>query len=151
MWEERIKIWYAHHKGKQYNFFVWVWLTVKCFKIALCILQIGSKFEFRIDWILLNIICSIFRKCKIYLKATCFSGMSTDEAEMEYLKIAQDLDMYGVNYFQISNKKDSELWLGVTNLGLNIYPADNQLEHKLSFTWSGTRPMPILYIYIFTI
>lgn len=22
MWEERIKIWYAHHKGKQYNFFV---------------------------------------------------------------------------------------------------------------------------------
>jgi len=63
--------------------------------------------------------------------------MSTDEAEMEYLKIAQDLDMYGVNYFQISNKKDSELWLGVTNLGLNIYPADNQLEPKISFTWSG--------------
>ena len=45
MWEERIKIWYADHKG-----------------------------------------------------------MSRDEAEMEYLKIAQDLDMYGVNYFQISNK-----------------------------------------------
>ena len=65
--------------------------------------------------------------------------MSTDEAEMEYLKIAQDLDMYGVNYFQISNKKDSELWLGVTNLGLNIYPADNQLEAKISFTWSGKK------------
>ena len=45
MWEERIKTWYADHKG-----------------------------------------------------------MSRDEAEMEYLKIAQDLDMYGVNYFQISNK-----------------------------------------------
>ena len=29
-------------------------------------------------------------------------GMSQDEAEMEYLKIAQDLDMYGVNYFTIS-------------------------------------------------
>lgn len=28
-------------------------------------------------------------------------GMSRDEAEMEYLKIAQDLDMYGVNYFAI--------------------------------------------------
>ena len=25
----------------------------------------------------------------------------SDEAEMEYLKIAQDLDMYGVNYFLI--------------------------------------------------
>ncbi|XP_069357002.1 merlin isoform X2 [Maniola hyperantus] len=43
MWEERIKIWYADHKG-----------------------------------------------------------MSRDEAEMEYLKIAQDLDMYGVNYFAIN-------------------------------------------------
>lgn len=53
MWEERIKIWYADHRG-----------------------------------------------------------MTRDEAEMEYLKIAQDLDMYGVNYFPIHNKKDSELWLG---------------------------------------
>lgn len=25
-----------------------------------------------------------------------------DEAEMEYLKIAQDLDMYGVSYFSIT-------------------------------------------------
>ena len=58
MWEERIKIWYADHKG-----------------------------------------------------------LSRDEAEMEYLKIVQDLDMYGVNYFQIFNKKESDLWLGVTNLG----------------------------------
>lgn len=29
-------------------------------------------------------------------------GMSRDEAEMEYLKIAQDFDMYGVNYFPIT-------------------------------------------------
>ena len=43
MWEERIKVWYADHRG-----------------------------------------------------------MSRDEAEMEYLKIAQDLDMYGVNYFPIT-------------------------------------------------
>uniref|UniRef100_A0A3B3V4A1 NF2, moesin-ezrin-radixin like (MERLIN) tumor suppressor n=1 Tax=Poecilia latipinna TaxID=48699 RepID=A0A3B3V4A1_9TELE len=28
-------------------------------------------------------------------------GRTKDEAEMEYLKIAQDLDMYGVNYFSI--------------------------------------------------
>ena len=70
-------------------------------------------------------------------KLISISGMSTDEAEMEYLKIAQDLDMYGVNYFQISNKKESELWLGVTNLGLNIYEADNQLEPKILFPWSG--------------
>jgi len=77
MWEERIKIWYADHRG-----------------------------------------------------------MSRDESEIEYLKIAQGLDMYGVNYFQIFNKKESDLWLGVTNLGLNIYEGDNKLAPKIMFPWS---------------
>lgn len=44
-----------------------------------------------------------------------------EDAMVEYLKIAQDLEMYGVNYFNIKNKKGSELWLGVDALGLNIY------------------------------
>lgn len=44
-----------------------------------------------------------------------------EDAMVEYLKIAQDLEMYGVNYFSIKNKKGSELWLGVDALGLNIY------------------------------
>ena len=65
--------------------------------------------------------------------------MSRDEAEMEYLKIAQDLDMCGVNYFQIFNKKESDLWLGVTNLGLNIYESDNKLTPKIMFPWSEIR------------
>ena len=30
-----------------------------------------------------------------------FASLRRDEAEMEYLKIAQDLEMYGVNYFTI--------------------------------------------------
>ncbi|XP_074641113.1 merlin-like [Tubulanus polymorphus] len=63
-------------------------------------------------------------------------GMSRDEAEMEYLKIAQDLEMYGVNYFQIKNKKDTDLWLGVDAVGLNIYELDNRLTPKISFPWS---------------
>ena len=66
-------------------------------------------------------------------------GMSRDESEIEYLKIAQDLDMYGVNYFQIFNKKESDLWLGVTNLGLNIYEGDNKLAPKIMFPWSEIR------------
>lgn len=86
-------------------------------------------------------------------------GMSRDEAEMEYLKIAQDLDMYGVNYFPISvskqillflsyfvkyfrisqNKKETELWLGVTALGLNIYEKENKLQPKTTFTWAEIR------------
>lgn len=33
----------------------------------------------------------------------------------------QDLEMYGVNYFDIQNKKKTNLFLGVDALGLNIY------------------------------
>jgi merlin len=63
-------------------------------------------------------------------------GMSRDESEMEYLKIAQDLDMFGVNYFPIANKKHSDLWLGITSLGLNIYEKENKLQPRTVFQWS---------------
>lgn len=53
-------------------------------------------------------------------------GMLREDAMMEYLKIAQDLEMYGVNYFEIRNKKNTELWLGVDALGLNIYEKDDK-------------------------
>lgn len=49
-----------------------------------------------------------------------------EDAILEYLKIAQDLEMYGVNYFSIKNKKGSELWLGVDALGLNIYEQNDR-------------------------
>ena len=58
---------------------------------------------------------------------------------MEYLKIAQDLEMYGVNYFEIKNKKGTELWLGVDALGLNIYEKDDRLSPKIGFPWSEIR------------
>ncbi|KAG5846324.1 hypothetical protein ANANG_G00113730 [Anguilla anguilla] len=35
-------------------------------------------------------------------------GMLKEDAMVEYLKIAQDLEMYGVNYFDIKNKKGTE-------------------------------------------
>jgi merlin protein len=41
--------------------------------------------------------------------------------------------------FREQNKKDSELWLGVTALGLNIYEKDNKLTPKISFPWSEIR------------
>lgn len=49
-----------------------------------------------------------------------------DSAMLEYLKIAQDLEMYGINYFEIKNKKGTDLWLGVDALGLNIYEKDDK-------------------------
>jgi len=50
---------------------------------------------------------------------------------LEYLKIAQDLEMYGVNYFDIRNKKGTELYLGVDALGLNIYDKQDKYVDSL--------------------
>ncbi|XP_049899062.1 moesin-like isoform X3 [Epinephelus moara] len=66
-------------------------------------------------------------------------GMLREDAMVEYLKIAQDLEMYGVNYFNIKNKKGSELWLGVDALGLNIYDKKDKMTPKIGFPWSEIR------------
>ncbi|KAK2826692.1 hypothetical protein Q5P01_020906 [Channa striata] len=66
-------------------------------------------------------------------------SMLKEEAMIEYLKIAQDLEMYGVNYFEIKNKKGTDLWLGVDALGLNIYEKDDRLSPKIGFPWSEIR------------
>jgi radixin len=52
--------------------------------------------------------------------------MLREDAMLEYLKLAQDLEMYGVNYFEIKNKKGTLLWLGVDALGLNVYEHDDR-------------------------
>lgn len=77
MWEERIKIWYADHKG-----------------------------------------------------------LSKEDAEKEFLKIAQDLEMFGFSYFDIKNKRNTEVTLGVNSLGLHIFKPENKLLPVLSFNWS---------------
>jgi len=66
-------------------------------------------------------------------------SMLREDAMMEYLKIAQDLEMYGVNYFSIKNKKGTDLFLGVDALGLNVYEKDDQLTPKIGFPWSEIR------------
>ncbi|XP_074626125.1 radixin-like [Acropora palmata] len=65
--------------------------------------------------------------------------MARDEAMVEYLKVAQDLEMYGVSYFDIKNKKGTELKLGVDALGLNIYSKEDMLTPKIGFPWSEIR------------
>nr|XP_006113170.1 merlin isoform X2 [Pelodiscus sinensis] len=66
-------------------------------------------------------------------------GIARDEAEMNYLKIAQDLEMYGVNYFPIANKNDTDLLLGVDAKGIHVYSRNNRLSPNKSFEWSGIR------------
>eukprot|EP00794_Sanderia_malayensis_P000507 gene507-1154_t len=67
------------------------------------------------------------------------TDMAKEDAMIEYLKIAQDLEMYGVNYFEIKNKKGTQLWLGVDALGLNIYEQSDKLTPKIGFPWSEIR------------
>ena len=66
-------------------------------------------------------------------------GLLRDESELEYLKIAQDLEMYGISYFIIKNKRGTELWLGVDSLGLNIYEYDDKISPKIAFPWNEIR------------
>ena len=66
-------------------------------------------------------------------------GMLKDSVILEYPKIAQDLEMYGINYFEIKNKKGTDLWLGVDALGLNIYEKDDKSTPKIGFPWSEIR------------
>ncbi|KAJ8392974.1 hypothetical protein AAFF_G00068780 [Aldrovandia affinis] len=62
-----------------------------------------------------------------------------DDAMLEYLKIAQDLEMYGVNYFDIKDKKGTDLWLGVNAQGLNIYGVEDRLTPKIRYPWNEIR------------
>ena len=63
-------------------------------------------------------------------------GLSKEEAMMEYMKVAQDLETYGITYFDIVNKKKTEVLLGVDALGINIYEKGNRLNPTVSFPWS---------------
>ena len=54
-----------------------------------------------------------------------------DQATMEYLRIAQDLEMFGVNYFKVKDKRGTSLLLGVDTLGIKIYEKNNKLDNSI--------------------
>ncbi|VDM44660.1 unnamed protein product [Toxocara canis] len=66
-------------------------------------------------------------------------GMSEERAMLEFLKIAETLDMFGVNYFGIRNKKGTELELGVDALGLNVYERGHRLSPIVGLAWAEIR------------
>ena len=53
-------------------------------------------------------------------------GTPKQQAIMDYLNIAQDLEQYGITYFEVTNKKGTQLWLGVHNLGMDVYEYHNK-------------------------
>lgn len=67
------------------------------------------------------------------------NGLMREDAMMEYMKLAQDTEMYGVNYFDIKNKKGTDLTLGIDALGINVYERNDKLTPKIGFPWSEIR------------
>lgn len=66
-------------------------------------------------------------------------GTPQQEALMDYLNIAQDLEQYGITYFEVTNKKGTKLWLGVHNLGMDVYEFSNKVTPRLGFPWGEIR------------
>uniref|UniRef100_A0A1I7X6C6 FERM domain-containing protein n=1 Tax=Heterorhabditis bacteriophora TaxID=37862 RepID=A0A1I7X6C6_HETBA len=63
-------------------------------------------------------------------------GQSKEDAEMEYLRVSQDLEMYGILYYPICNKKETDLHLGISAQGLGIYKGSNRITPRPFFSWS---------------
>lgn len=66
-------------------------------------------------------------------------GTKQRDAIMDYLNIAQDLEQYGITYFEVTNKKGTKMFLGVHNMGMDIYEANNQVTPRLGFPWAEIR------------
>ncbi|TKR78360.1 hypothetical protein L596_019172 [Steinernema carpocapsae] len=64
------------------------------------------------------------------------NGLSREDAEMEYLRVAQDLEMYGIQYYPIHNKKETDLLLGVSAQGIGIYQDTNRITPRPFFSWN---------------
>uniref|UniRef100_A0AC35THA0 Moesin/ezrin/radixin homolog 1 n=1 Tax=Rhabditophanes sp. KR3021 TaxID=114890 RepID=A0AC35THA0_9BILA len=67
------------------------------------------------------------------------TGMSAEEAEIEYLKIAQELEMFGIQYYPICNQKETDLLLGVSAQGIGIYKNSNKITPRPFFMFSEIR------------
>ncbi|CAF3166075.1 unnamed protein product [Rotaria socialis] len=84
------------------------------------------------------------------------TSLTREDSEMAYLKHAQDLDMFGLSFFEISkmqgaNKSSpssqqqsdqssiaADLWLGIDSLGIRFYKK-NKLRPEVFFSWSDIK------------
>ena len=59
------------------------------------------------------------------------------------MKLVSTLEMYGVTYFEIRNKKNTELWLGIDAFGLKFYSKEQKLKAETAFKWSEIKDVLI--------
>ncbi|KAH8865548.1 Radixin, partial [Schistosoma japonicum] len=63
-------------------------------------------------------------------------GMNRDKAELQYLKVAQMHNLFGVDFFPIVNKCHANAWLGVTAAGLQLYGKCQRDPPQFTFPWN---------------
>lgn len=105
---------------------IWQGTEFVAFVLCACVGEWGDLFWFRNSFLLPEEESYmgkwLFSHCEYNHTSLC----CREEAMIDYLKGAQDLEMYGVNYFEIKNKRGTELHLGVDALGLNIYEKEDK-------------------------
>ena len=78
--------------------------------------------------------------------------MPREEAIIEYLKLAQESDMYGITYFgkhrgfkeiwkiwfsDAVDRENNQIYIGISALSVAIYDVANKIIPIEVFTWSG--------------
>lgn len=66
-------------------------------------------------------------------------GMYPQTAMLHYLEIAEGLGTYGVEFFEICNRRGTDLLLGIDAMGLAIYKPPDKVNPKVGFPWSEIR------------
>ena len=79
-------------------------------------------------------------------------AMPREEAIIEYLKLAQESDMYGITYFgrchdfheiwkiwfsDAVDRENNQIYIGISALSVSIYDVANKIIPIEVFTWSG--------------
>ncbi|KAM7536556.1 hypothetical protein Aperf_G00000086216 [Anoplocephala perfoliata] len=58
---------------------------------------------------------------------------------LHYLEIAEGLETYGVEFFEIYNRRGTDLLLGIDAMGLAVYKPPDKITPKVGFPWSEIR------------
>eukprot|EP00048_Salpingoeca_helianthica_P022659 m.19560 g.19560 ORF g.19560 m.19560 type:complete len:377 (+) comp7622_c1_seq1:30-1160(+) len=66
-------------------------------------------------------------------------GLNPETGVQDYLMVAQDLEQFGVTYFEVTNKRGTRLWLGVHSLGMDVYLYSNKVTPQVGFPWHEIR------------
>ncbi|KAE9548604.1 hypothetical protein FO519_008189 [Halicephalobus sp. NKZ332] len=63
-------------------------------------------------------------------------GKSREDVSVNFLKIAKELDSYGITYFDFKTPRGTEIHIGINNEGITIYEHGKKLTPKIGFVWN---------------